>query len=277
MNLIYKIDNLIEGQIINRPSKVIKTPFVADIKIISNNKIILGHTASLGCCGLADIGAKILMAPSKNKNNKCEYTVYLSICTDKKKEIIIGIFPKLAEQLVENALVNNLLTKLKNIKSYKREITILNSRFDFSGIDQNNIEFIMEVKNVPLADYEDITSKEKKKCCFNDRNYDSKVAYFPDGYRKKANDPISPRALKHLNDLIQLKKEKKNKIRCIMCYVIQRTDVNRFQPSILDPLYRETFIKAVKIGVEIITLVVKWTKTGKAYFIKDNLEISNLL
>ena len=62
-----------------------------------------------------------------------------------------------------------------------------------------------------------------------------------------------------------------------MCYVIQRTDVNRFQPSILDPLYRETFIKAVKIGVEIITLVVKWTKTGKAYFIKDNLEISNLV
>jgi DNA-binding sugar fermentation-stimulating protein len=276
MNQIYKINDLVEGEIISRPSKKIKTPFVADIKLKSNNEIILGHTASLGCCGLADVGATILMAPSKNEKSKCDYVVYLSIFKEKNQNIIVGIYPKLAEILTERALTTNLLSKLKNIKLLKREEKILNSRFDFSGIDENNIPFYMEVKNVPLADYEDLPSKEKKKCCFKDRLVDSKVAYFPDGYRKKATDTVSPRALKHMNDLIELKKKHKNKIRCLMCYVIQRTDVDRFQPSIIDPEYKNAFVEAIKVGVEIITMVIKWTKNGNAYFITDNLPINKL-
>ena len=59
-----------------------------------------------------------------------------------------------------------------------------------------------------------------------------------------------------------------------MCYVIQRTDVDRFQPSLIDPEYREAFKEAVKSGVEIITMVVQWTKEGEAYFVCDNLTIS---
>ena len=58
MSLLLKINNLIEGEVFKRPSKHIKTPYVADVQICSNSKMILGHTASLGCCGLADIGAK---------------------------------------------------------------------------------------------------------------------------------------------------------------------------------------------------------------------------
>lgn len=281
MSLILKLNNLIEGEVIKRPSKYIKTPYVADIKICSTSNMILGHTASLGCCGLADVGASILMAPVpkiyKNTDKlHCEYRVYLSIIREKEKEIIVGIYPKLAEELTESALKNNLLSRLINVKTYKKETKIcvpdlVDSRFDFSGIDQNGIPFIMEVKNVPLADYEDVTSKDRKKMSFDDRDINSKVAYFPDGYRKKSTDPVSPRALKHINELALIKRM--SKTRCIMCYVIQRTDVNRFQPSVIDPEYREAFKEAVKSGVEIITMVVEWTKEGEAYFIKDDLFI----
>ena len=59
-----------------------------------------------------------------------------------------------------------------------------------------------------------------------------------------------------------------------MCYVIQRTDVNRFQPSIIDPEYRNAFETATKKGVEIITLVVSWNREGEAYFVRDDLPIS---
>jgi DNA-binding sugar fermentation-stimulating protein len=130
----------------------------------------------------------------------------------------------------------------------------------------------MEVKNVPLADYEDITSKERKNKCYDDRAYNSKVAYFPDGYRKKSTDPVSPRALKHIKELTLIKKE--SKTRCIMCYVIQRTDVNRFQPSVIDPEYRAAFKEAQNAGVEIITLVVKWSRDGAASFVRDDLPIT---
>ncbi len=278
-----KIDNLIEGSVIKRPSAYIKTPYVADIIPINAVDSILGHTASLGCCGLADVGATILMSPvpkTKKKNDEklhCEYRVYLSLIREKDNEIIVGIYPKLAEELAESAIKNNLLNILQNVRTYRRETPIyvegkVDSRFDFTGIDCNGIPFIMEVKNVPLADYEDITAKDKKGKCYDNRSIDSKVAYFPDGYRKKSTDTVSPRALKHIQELTLIKRE--SKTRCIMCYVIQRTDVSSFQPSIIDPEYRSAFYEAMNSGVEIITMVVQWTREGQAYFVRDNLLIN---
>ena len=285
--MIMKIENLIPGTVVKRPSKIIKTPYVADV--IINNTEFLAHTASLGCCGLCDTGASILLAPlnnskkpKKNKEEsiKCVYSAQLSVINEKDTEIIIGIHPKLAEQLVENCLIKNYLSILQDCKKYRRETVLfvenkVDSRFDFTGIDKNNIPFIMEVKNVPLADYEDISAKDRKKMCYNDRAIDSKIAYFPDGYRKKSTDTVSPRALKHIRELTLIKKE--SITRCIMCYVIQRTDVDRFQPSIIDPEYRQAFKEALEAGVEIITLVVRWTREGEAYFVKDDLFIMPFL
>jgi DNA-binding sugar fermentation-stimulating protein len=285
-NLLMKIEQLVEGQVIKRPSKIIKSPYVADIQISSlednEQKQILGHTASLGCCGLVDVGASILMTKLQNKTlvekAKCNYRVYLSRFVDKKRNqsTIVGVHPKLAEDLTEQALTKNYLSKLQNIKAYKRETVVyvedkVDSRFDFSGIDENGMPFIMEVKNVPLADYEDITAIERKKKNYDDRDFGSKVAYFPDGYRKKATDTVSPRALKHIRELTLIKKE--SKTRCIMCYVIQRTDVDRFTISVIDPEYKEAVKIARENGVEIIAMVIEWTPDGAAYFVRDDLPI----
>ena len=288
--LLLQLDGLIEGTVTKRPSKYIKTPYVADVKCIDNDEDVLAHTAALGCCGLADINATVLITLSKSKtkpknkaNMKCTHTIYLSVLQEGDHSHIVGIHPKLAETLVENALNANILTRLHNVRKYKREAVIyiedkVDSRFDFSGIDEHGVPFIMEVKNVPLADYEDVSAKERVKMNFNGRPFNSKVAYFPDGYRKKTTDTVSPRALKHIQELTFIKQAStpaKN-IRCIMCYVIQRTDVNRFQPSIIDPEYREAFKNAVNAGVEIITMVVSWNSLGEARFIRDDLPIADL-
>ena len=113
--MILKIENLVEGEIIKRPSKQIKSPYVADANI--NNKEFLAHTASLGCCGLCETGSTILFAPMKNKDDptKCMYSAHLAIINEKNNEIIIGIHPKLAEELVEKCLTNNYLSILKNV------------------------------------------------------------------------------------------------------------------------------------------------------------------
>jgi len=293
MQQILKINDLIEGLVVKRPSKFIKSPYVSDVLLKDNDETQLTHSPSLGCCGLADKDANVLVAKMPDKKQKqksikneeqneqkeklsCQYVIYLSIHKEKNTEQIIGIHPKLAEQLAEKALQQNLLSKLSNVKQYKKEAVLyvedkVDSRFDFMGMDENNIPFIMEVKNVPLADYEDISSKERCKMDFQDRSVDSKVAYFPDGYRKKQTDTVSPRALKHIKELTIIKKE--SKTRCIMCYVIQRTDINRFQPSVIDPEYRSAFYDAVKNGVEIITMVVMWNRNGEAYFVRDDLPI----
>jgi DNA-binding sugar fermentation-stimulating protein len=249
--MLMKLKDLVDGQITKRPSKHIKSPYVADVKI--GEEEVLGHAPALGCCGLSDAGSTILMAPSTSE--KCSHTIYLSVLGDQ----VIGIHPKLAEKLAENALTSNCLTILQNVKSYRKETTFsipdcVDSRFDFSGIDKDGIPFIMEVKNVSLTGIGD----------------KSRVAIFPVGNRKKTKDPISPRALKHVRELTLLRKDKQN-IRCIICYVIQRTDVDAFQPSDLDQEYKEAMRLAHGAGVEVITMVIEWNRNGEAKFVRDDL------
>ena len=69
----------------------------------------------------------------------------------------------MSETLVNNALLNNCFHNLKYIKKIGREKKILNWVFDFIGVDKDNRSFILEVKAVPLADYDDIYAKKEKR------------------------------------------------------------------------------------------------------------------
>ena len=84
--VLYQSDKLLLGKVLKRPSKIIKSPYVADVihnddinintdinvDIDDNSTTIvqnyLAHSPSLGCCGLADIGANVLMTENKNTN-----------------------------------------------------------------------------------------------------------------------------------------------------------------------------------------------------------------
>ena len=234
--------------ILKRPSATCKTPYVADITINQTNT--MAHTPALGCCGLNDKDANVYVLPM-TKPKTCTHSVELALTSD---NVLVGTNPKLAETLVENSLNNNFITGLQNIKSYKREHSFKNSRFDFHGFDEDGKEFFMEVKSVPLAK--------------DDKRVEKKMAYFPDGYRKSKKDTISPRALKHITELEEIKLENPDNVRCILCFVIQRDDVGGFMVSEDDPIYREAVMDAYVNGVEVLALVIKWTTEGVAYFEK---------
>lgn len=286
--MLYKLDNLEKVKIISRPSKICKTPYVADIEL-SDGSIVQAHSASLGCCGLCEKDSYVYASPMlancpQSKSKVCSYKIYLADyyeekIVDKEKYItnqLIGIDPKLAETLVERALTSNCFTTLQNIKKHRREAKLGNSRFDFIGIDENDKYFILEVKNVPLADYADVCSSDRKKMMkngdFKDIHIDNKISYFPDGYRKKKGAVVSERALKHINELADITISKI--IRPIICFVIQRTDSSSFQASLLDPTYKEAFNEAIKKGVEVIVLVVSWNANGEAKFVKCDLPVN---
>lgn len=267
---LFNIGSLYRGEIVKRPSSECKTPYVADV--LKDNELFMAHTASLGCGGLADKDKIVYMIKIENKKNKCPYKIILSEQNEKGSNYLIGMDPKLAERIVDTCLSRNLLKRLSNIRSYEREKTYLNSRFDFAGIDENGEEFILEVKNVPLADYVDCSAKEKSKMNINVTDINDKISYFPDGYRKNRNDPVSVRALKHINELKDIHMEKK--IRTILCFVIQRTDISSFQPSKIDPIYRSAVQSAVANGVELMTLVCNWDYNGSVYFVTEDLPIN---
>jgi sugar fermentation stimulation protein A len=288
-NMLHKLNDLILVKIVSRPSKVCKTPYVADIEL-EDGTIVQAHCASLGCCGLCEKDCYVYASPLKSncaqsKSKVCSYKIYLANFYEEKvisnqvitNNQLIGIDPKLAETLVENALTQNYLKTLMHIKTYKREVCLLNSRFDFAGIDEHGNYFVLEVKNVPLADYADVSSVERKKMVkngdFANVDINKKISYFPDGYRKKKGEVVSERALKHINELAEISHSKI--IRPIICFVIQRTDVSSFQASLLDPIYKAAFNDARSQGVEVIVLVVSWNAQGEASFVTCELPVNN--
>jgi len=293
---LYSFNKLEKACIERRPSLQCKSPYVADAILCDSNSKTIIHTPALGCCGLSHNGSTVLISllydkhanenegngrekEKKKKKRICEYRAEISIVHDDIRNHVeyIGINPKMGETLVEQALIQHCIPGLEHVKGYKREFTIGKSRFDFCGLDKDGRPFLMEVKNVPLADYVDMYEKDKKKLLkeqpnvFDNCKYNDKIAYFPDGYRKKQTDTVSPRALKHVQELEQIKKT--SVTRCILCFIIQRTDIKQFQPSKIDPIYRAAVQKAWLNGVEIITVSIHWTKDGCAYVHRNDLPI----
>ena len=272
-NLLFQINDICEGVITKRPSAHCKTAYVADVSL-ENSSSILGHSPSLGCCGLAEKDSTVVLSqlPAK-KNQTCSHRVELAILQHNEIKMYIGINPKLAESIVEECLKKHFISNLEANK-FQREVKFLNSRFDFAGTDKDGKPFILEVKNVPLADYVDVPKKEKKKYTdlIQSKKWNEKIAYFPDGYRKNSTAVVSPRALKHIQELEEIAKS--DKVRAILCFVIQRTDVSHFQTSNIDLTYKEAVYKAWQNGVEIKTIQVSWRENGACYFVSNSLPIS---
>lgn len=271
--MLYQIENPLQGVIIKRPSLYCKTPYVADIVLENDGLQIMGHSPSLGCCGLADKEATVVLSKINGKKTKCSHRVELSLYKENNSEIYVGINPKLGEYIAEKALVMGFIQGLRNIKKYAREKTIMNSRFDFIGLDETRRPFVLEIKNVPLADYVDVPKKDRKKYKdeIKNKEFHDKIAYFPDGYRKNSTDVVSPRALKHIEELEEIAKT--SETRAILCFIVQRSDASCFQPSNIDLTYKKAVQKAWLNGVEIKTLQVEWNKSGVCKFLRNDLPI----
>ena len=231
-------------KVLNRPSKTVKSPYMADIEI--DNKIELAHSPSLGLCGLIVTDVDVMVSESKNNTRKSKYTIELvQNLNPKKKKVWIGANP-----LFANKLFANYLSKFSEFENYiveKPEVKIHNSRLDFLLTNKTKDKFYVEVKNVPLIEYENnIVS-----------------ATFPDGYKNSKQICISDRAFKHLDDLIKLKNEG---YRVSLVFIIQRDDAEYFKPNYKrDKIYSEKLKEAFDKGVEIYAYKFKWSiKNNKA-------------
>ena len=268
--ILFEFEKLYRAKVLFRPSKIIKSPYVADIKLWGKEEQLLGHSPALGCCGLIEKNEYVYVRKLCGKT-KCRYQICLAELKTKGEKVLVGVFPRSAELIAKKAILYGLIPEL-DVQTLESEKKHLNSRFDYDGILKNGNPFICEVKNVPLADYADVTATERKKMDFSDFKYNDKIAYFPDGYRKKKSDPVSPRATKHINELLEIKKKHPH-FCCVLLFIIQRDDASSFQPSRLDQTYLDAIRKASKGGVLIKTIQVKWRK-NKAYYVRNDLPIN---
>ena len=283
MRIITK-ENLTHGTVTKRPSKVCKSPYMADVTLFDKQETLV-HSPSLGCSGLTDSGSFVFVSPVTTKGTRSSHRIEFSQITEEYQEIVYSTIvctnPSVAEKVIEHLLKNNLLKGVQTTgqeDNVKGQVTIGESRFDFTGIDSNGIEFIAEVKAAPsAAPHGPLDKKEKAKLikegAYYTKHPKEKIGFFPDGYIKPKDvgkKPQSERANKHILELTNIKKNS-NK-RTIMFYVIQRDDVTSFDISKLDLIYRGNVKKAQEAGVELYAIQMKWiyeNGTMSGYLIKE--------
>jgi DNA-binding sugar fermentation-stimulating protein len=249
-----------KANVVSRPSKIIKTPYVADVRLrnAAEEKEFLAHTPSLGCNGMVDASSTVYMIQREPKSKaKCDYTVIASEVEEKGQKLIIGVEPSLGEKLGEDILKQGVISGLA-AKCVDRQFSYEDCRFDFKGITTSNEPFICEVKNVSIAVYENIRPSHMKKQDYSSRDVNSKMAIFPSGFKPKG-QTHSERAVKQTKRLTEIK-QKHPEVRCLILYVIQRADVETFQISLGDQIYLDTISEAVAANVEIAAVTIDWSR-----------------
>ena len=233
-------DPLYHGKFLKRYKR-----FFADIEMLSgpdSGKIITAHTPNTGSMlGCLKEGAVCQVTHNNSPTRKLKYTLE-TIAPDGMHPI--GVNTSLTNKLVQEALQMKVIGELVNYDIIKPEYKISNeTRLDFylkSAMDSTLPECFLEVKNVTL------------------KHATMPYALFPDA--------ITSRGLKHLEELMELKKKG---YRSVLLFIIQREDVEAFScDNSIDTKYSFKLREARDNGVEVLayqcTMGSSFIKVSKA-------------
>jgi len=198
--------------------------FLADVEL-DDGTVVTAHCTNSGSMkSCLEDGAEVFLTPVTDPKRKTKFTwEMIKINSD-----WVGINTGNPNKLAFEAISNGQIPELAGYTNVKREVKFGDSRFDIYA--ENELEkCFVEVKNVTLKD--------------------GKYALFPDA--------VTVRGQKHLHTLMEVKR---NGIRAVMLYIIQRCDVQVFAPAVeIDPEYAKILKQAVNVGVEIIPMQAKVT------------------
>jgi DNA-binding sugar fermentation-stimulating protein len=288
-HFVLQIVGITEAKVLRRPS--FKCPTVgelSDVLITRDNRVVLAHTPSLSCGGLVETGTSVFVAPCPPEEHELyistngeqfTHSIFLAYFKEGKitelgpeNEQVICINPLVSLEIMESAIEKNLMRMLPPVKQFKRNVPMfleakIDSVFSFVGMCEDGRPFVMEVNNVPFAEYHHglPNAFSQFTTIAPENDYTSKSAYFPE----KNTD--SRQMIKKINELATIARE--SSVRCIITYVIERTDIDKFELSAYDEPYRLAIIKAVQSGVCLMPVVVGWLNDGNAIFITDELPV----
>ncbi len=198
--------------------------FLADIKLDNGEEVTAHCTNSGSMKSCLENGAEVYLTPVTDSKRKTRFTwEMIKINGD-----WVGINTGNPNKIAFEAILKGEIPGLENYSTVMREVKFGDSRFDVFAENESEKCFV-EVKNVTLKE--------------------GKYALFPDA--------VTTRGQKHLKTLIEVKKQG---MRAVMLYIVQRTDVEIFAPATeIDPDYAKALKEAVLNGVEVIAMQAKVT------------------
>jgi sugar fermentation stimulation protein A len=210
---------LVRGILIKRYQR-----FMVDVKL-QNGHVVTAHCPNTGsmsaCC---EPGRPVYLSRHNRPSRRLHYTFELI----EMPTSLVGVNTTVPNRLVREAIHDGTIRSLAGYDSVRAEVHYgTNSRIDLFLESQKCGRCFVEIKNCTLVE--------------------QGIAYFPDA--------VTARGLKHLHELQQQVKEGH---RCVMFYLIQRTDAHLFKPAdLVDLEYGKALRTAVQHGVEIMAWDVK--------------------
>lgn len=243
---IHTLPTLYKVEVLHRPSKSIKSPYVADIRLEDGTQALC-HTPGLGCCGLVATGKYIYVSKAVNDKAKTAYTAQMAECTDSEGTYYVGIHP-----MVSQAIASKLLDKISSTATWKSEVKVdTHSRIDFVGTTPEGKKIYVEVKNAMIS------------LCKEERA--NRRAIFPEGFRKSKADTISPRAVKHAQLLATLAALPDTEAAYLL-YTVPRSDCTSLELNPADPIYCEAVSTAMSQGVQVRVFGLAFQQNGSIQF-----------
>jgi sugar fermentation stimulation protein A len=204
---------LIQGNLIRRYKR-----FLFEVRL-KNGHRVTAHSPNTGSMrGCSEPGSPVYLSRHNNPKRKLNYTVEMI----KLPQTLVGVNTLVPNRLVRQAICDGKVQALSGYTSIRSEVPYgKNSRIDLL-LENGKEQCFVEIKNCTLVE--------------------NHVAYFPDA--------VSMRGQKHLAELqrqVQMGK------RCVMFYLVQRTDARMFRPADhIDPAYGRKLRRAIRQGVEVI-------------------------
>ena len=192
----------------NRPSKIIKSPYVGDA-VDEYGKTYLVHMPGLGLGGQCLSGSKFYATPSSS-NSKTDFTFQSVILNESKYEdIIIGGNPFHAEKVSKYIIKNKLIKKYSDYELIKKP-----KNYIYNGdlfIKNENEIITIEVKNVVCATYDPSRKINRNESVFYDLTCDpfERSGIYPNGSINQlwqGKKVVSERSIRQLEKMINLTK-----------------------------------------------------------------------
>jgi len=205
-------DPLIIGEFVKRPNR-----FLA--KVLVKGEEVLAHVPNTSRLSELTIpGTRVGVSYHDDENRKTKYSLRMM----EKGAEWFSIDSQLPNDLVEEALKNNVIKVGANARSIEREKTFGNSRFDFRLQDETGNTLFIEVKGVTLE---------------------------MDGEGHFPGAPTS-RGVKHLKELAEAVSQGH---KGAVVFVLQFNGAKAMRPNWnLDPLFSETLKEVSSKGVEVL-------------------------
>lgn len=224
---------LLPGRLLSRPNR-----FLGRVALL-DGRVVEAHIADRGRLeGILVPGAEVHLATAPEGGaRRTAFTLLLVRCpplSPERPAVLSMLAPALAPRLVESLIAASLLRGVAPRAIIRRELTVLDSRFDLQATPPRGRPLLIEVKTVVAAA--------------------GRAALFPDA--------PSERATRHTRTLARLARRGE---RAMIVFVVPRADVAEVRPHPVDPVFARALSRARAAGVELRAVAFEVRLDGLRY------------